>query len=256
MSNRDDDETPFLRQPRTIGVAVVLLALLSALIWVVFASSHGSSNATPPTTPAPATSNSPSSSTVPAAAVPPPLGSNYDSACGLAGGTTTTPTDTPPDVTWQNVSGWYLPVSKSAGPGKRTANGPWSCFARTPTGAVLAAYTIALRAAIAPDFNAVVTQQTVPGVGQDSLLKLGPPQQTSGVGIPKGFLVDSYTNDDATIVYYLNYPTTGLFTCSAEVQWFGGATGDWLLRLESNGDSFAGCIKGAPSRDIPWGPTP
>lgn len=255
MAHEDEDATPFLRRPRNLITTVVAVVVLGIALWIVIGRVDSKSSASPPRSISP-------TSPLPSTAVPSPtlsatkpIDSNYDSACGLTGGTTTVPTDSLPDITWQNVSGWYLPSSKAAGPGKQTGDGPWSCFARTPTGAILAGYTIAIRLGITPQFNAVATQQTVPGVGQDALRKQGPPKvAVAGAAIPKGFLVDSYTNDDATVTYYLSYPNVGEFTCSAHVQWFGGSTTDWLLRLESNGNVFSGCIKGAPSRYVRWGP--
>jgi len=254
----NEDETSMIQRPRTIMAAVVAVIVLGLVAWLVLG--RGSDNSTassPPISPSPTATTSAADGTLagtPTPSASKPLDSNYDSACGLKGGTTTVPRDSLPDVTWRNVSGWYLPSSTVAGPGTQTGDGPWSCFARTPTGAILAGYTIAIRLGIAPQFNAVVTQQTVPGVGQAALLKQGPPKvAVAGAAVPKGFLVDSYTNDDATVTYYLSYPNVGEFTCSSHVQWFPGST-DWLLRLESNGDVFSGCVKGAPGRYVPWGP--
>lgn len=253
-----DNETPFIRRPQNIIIAALALVVVVLALWMVL----GRSNAPATTAPTTSTSRPPAvPSTSATGQAPPsepaglPVGSIYDSACGLTGGTTVVPTDTPRDVTWENVSGWYFPLSKSSGPGRRTENGPWSCYARTPLGAVVAAYTIPIRlGGVAKDFNGILTSQTVPGVGQDALRAKGGNTAAADVAIPRGFLVDSFTKDEATITLYLHTPQLDA-ACSVHVQWFGGAAGDWLLRLESNGDSYAGCIKGAPSRYVPWGPT-
>ncbi len=250
----DDDETPFMRRPQNIIIAALAVVVVVLALWMVLGRSNAPATTTPPGSPSVA-STSTSGPVTPTGTAGKPVGSNYDSACGLTGGTTTVPADTPPGVDWQNEGGFYFPVSKTAGPGRRTTNGPWSCFGRTPTGAVLAAYTISVRLSVAQGFKAIATTQTVPGVGQEALLRQEQQRPSPGsVTVPRGFLVDSYTNDDATITFYLRQGTIDA-TCSMHVQWFGGPTGDWLLRLETDGGTSSGCTQGAPSRYVPWGPT-
>lgn len=171
---------------------------------------------------------------------------SYDSACGLSGGTTELLTEAPQDVTWQNVDGWYFPVSPSAGPGTGA-----SCFARTPTGALLAGYTISMLVdGLADDFVQVVTEQTVPGVGQTARLEEGAREKPTTVVVPKGFVLDRYTNDEATMSFYLT--TAGQdVTCSFSVQWY---ENDWRLKLQQNGNTPGGCIATPPTQFTPWGP--
>jgi len=252
-----DDETPFLRRPQNIIIAALAVVVVVLALWMVLGRSNGPATTTPNTSPAvsPSVASTSTSGAPSTGTAGKPVASNYDSACGLSGGTTTVPTDTPPGVDWQNEGGFYFPVSKTSGPGKRTTNGAWACFGRTPTGAVLAAYTISVRLSVAQGFKAIATTQTVPGVGQDALLRQGQQRPAPGaVTVPRGFLVDSYTTDDATLTFYLRQGTIDA-TCSMHVQWFGGAAGDWLLRLETDGGTSSGCIQGAPSRYVPWGPT-
>jgi len=139
----DDDETPFMRRPQNIIIAALAVVVVVLALWMVLGRSNAPATTTPPGSPSVA-STSTSGPVTPTGTAGKPVGSNYDSACGLTGGTTTVPADTPPGVDWQNEGGFYFPVSKTAGPGKRTTNGPWSCFGRAPTGAVLAAYTISV----------------------------------------------------------------------------------------------------------------
>lgn len=202
-----DDDRPLYRQPLALLSAVLVVALIASLSWIVLNRGDG----TPSAAPAPATSSAPPSAE-PAPSGPQPsatasttdAGKGVDSACGLRGGSTETPSGPMKGVDWQNVDGWYLPVSRSTGPGKRTSDGPWSCYARTPSGAVLAAYTIAMRIdGVAKDWESVVTEQSVPGVGQRARLATGPPTTSEAV-TPRGFKLDSYTDDAATITYYLH----------------------------------------------------
>jgi len=249
--DNDTDASPSRVRMLVVGLGLGLLLALGG--WFFFGRGPSSDRQAAPTPSVPA-STPPSSGPSPSAAATDSL---YDSACGLKGGSTTVPTSAPTDLTWENVKGWYLPVSVSAGPGRPDGAGAWTCFAHTPTGAVLAAYSIPIRlAGVAPNYADVLDRQTVPGVGQNALRGQGAPAISSASPvIPRGFVVDSYTDTDATVTLYLNNPSTGPATCAVNVQWFGGATGDWRVRLESNGDSYSGCVQGAPSRYVSWGPT-
>jgi hypothetical protein len=185
-----------------------------------------------------------------------PTAAAYDSACGLHGGATGTPTTTPA-TQWQDFGPTWLPVSAEHGPGVRSANGPWSCFSHTPTGAVLAAFTIPYRTAVAPDFASVVKQQTVSGPGQAALLKQGQTPETSeNLIVPVGFHIDGYTGDTATVSFQMLQK--GLdFLCTSGVQWSGGPKGDWLLRLQPDGGVLLGCTqeKAFDQPDfVKWGP--
>lgn len=248
MANRD--ETPFARQPRTILAALVGVVILLVVAWLIFApdgQSQRTADPAPRTTPS-RPSATPSHSA--GASV-----SAYESACGLHGGRVGPAVAAPSDVSWRVAQGWVLPVSKSQGPGRVSQSGPWSCFAHTPTGAVLAAYLIPIRLGIAPHYVPVIKQQTVPGVGQQALLSQGKPDAAAASPLtPKGFVVNSYTGSDATVSVVVSSPPQGVVTCSVNVQWFGGASGDWRVRLEPDGSSWAGCVQSAPTSYVRWGP--
>lgn len=234
-----------------IGVAAVVLVLVG--VWLGGRGADPAPSASTSSEPAPtgaSTDPSPSASTTAApsdddddqSAAP----TTYDSACGLTGGTTEKPETAPEDVTWENVDGWYFPVSPSAGPGTGT-----SCFARTPTGALIAGYTISLLVdGLSDDFEQIVTEQTVPGVGQTARLAEGPMEKPTTVVVPKGFVLDRYTNDEATMTFYLE--TAGQkVSCSFTVQWY---ENDWRVKLQENGQTPGGCIATEPVIFTPWGP--
>ncbi|MGI8647800.1 MAG: hypothetical protein ACR2JX_06205 [Mycobacteriales bacterium] len=244
-------ERPFLAQRRTWMAALVLLAVIGCLMWVILGSG-GRDDAKP----RPASKTAPPVNTRTSTARP-PSDSTYDSACGLSGGTTTVPKidSDVPNIEWPNVkNGWYLPLSDQYGPGKHAGSGAWSCYSRTPMGAVLAGYTISMQVeGLADDFTDAVKTGTMPGIGQNVLLAKGKQKISDSPVIPKGFVIDRYSNDEATVTFYL-HTTQSAFTCSIEVAWDGGATGDWKLRLAANGQTPQGCITGPPSRYLPWGP--
>lgn len=237
MSFRFDEGGGLRWRTAAIGaIALVLIAV--AVTWTVVAQGDDQNTTAPSPDPSTTPSASPSA--------PPPEG--YESACGLSGGSTQTPSEAPADVNWQRDEGWSFPISGSAGPGDRPADGPWSCFARTPTGALIAAATIDPRINRVDDFEKAVNQQVVAGVGREALLAKGPAPTTNIVDI-KGFIIESYTPDDAVVSLYLVQQNQNL-TCSAELAWRGG---DWKLRAQRDGSTLTGCIRSEPARYIPWG---
>lgn len=220
------------------AVLLVLVAVAVTLLVVERQDSGGDAVASPTTEPTMA----------PSPTDPAPTAEGYESACGLRGGSLQMPTQEPADLKWERIDGWAYPISPSAGPGRRPADGPWSCFARTPMGAVLAAYTIDLRLAYVDDYAAAVRQQVVPGIGQQALLEKGQ-QPSEVVTDTKGFVIESYSPDDAVVSLYVVHQSRS-FTCSIEVQW---RNGDWALRALPDGSTASGCIESVPTRYVAWG---
>jgi hypothetical protein len=223
-----DSTNSFWHSRRTLAAGLVLVAVAIGATWAALGRSQDSH----------------------------PGAAGYDSACGLQGGATATPT-TAPDVQWENIDGNWLPVSTSQGPGRRSASGPWSCYAHTPTGAVLAAWGIP--AGWTPtDFAGAVKQQTVPGPGQDALLKQGlgstPANQRP---TPTGFRVNAYDGQSATVTFYMQQRGTNV-SCASSVQWIGADAGDWALRPSIDGSDLTGCQLSPPdpraSDFVAWGP--
>lgn len=177
---------------------------------------------------------------------PPPLAA--ESSCGLTG----TPGEDAAGASaasWTEVAGWALPISNTDGPGRRTETGPWSCFTRTPSGAVLAGYVISMRAnGLADDWRTVVRQQTVPGPGQEVLLSSVP--NSSSIVTPRGFSVASYDPERSTIRYRLS-TNSGDYSCTTDVRW---SDGDWKLVLGDDGSTSSGCARGVPDNFTSWGP--
>ena len=152
-------------------------------------------------------------------------------------------------VRWERVSGYALPISQTDGPAKRASSGVWSCYADTPSGAVLAGWIISMRVqGVATDWQTVVRQQTVAGAGQDARLAEGLKAMTSVE--PKGFSVSAYAPERATVAYY-EHTGQGDFTCTLDVRW---VDDDWKLVLGDDGSTATSCVQQVPAHFTPWGP--
>lgn len=228
-------ETGELSWRAVTATSLAAAVLIAALAWVVVGRDSNSDTVAPKPTPAPTTTGEAPKNA-------------YESACGLKGGSTANPPEKPTDTTWETIEGWPIPISASAGPGKRTKDGPWTCFARTPTGAAFAFYTIITRLQLAEDYNAVVTSQVAAGPGQDAVLADGQ-SGPAPVYEPKGFIIESYNLDDAVISIYVVQEGRA-FTCSGEVAW---RAGDWRLRAAADGSTALGCDESEPPSYVPWG---
>jgi hypothetical protein len=228
-----DQDGSYWHSKRTVAAGLVLVLLALAVVWTLTTGDDDKQTA----------------KAAPAA---------YESACGLTGGTTAEPT-TAPDVQWHNRDGEWFPVSAEHGPGQRSATAPWTCYAHTQTGAVLAAWGIPAGVAVASNFDAAVREQTMPGVGQLALLKQGPGTLAAAARpTPIGFKVHGSDEQGTTVTFYVRQ-RGAVARCASTVQWSGGATGDWALLLASDGAALSNCER--LSEDalraadfVAWGP--
>ncbi|WP_282794599.1 hypothetical protein [Streptomyces sp. CC224B] len=149
-----------------------------------------------------------------------------------------------------------LPTSEAAGPAV-TDGDVARCYARTPTGALLAAAQIAVRALLAQDWRTVMEEQTY-GDTRDSYIeqrtklekKTSPPPPEPGeLGQYAGFRFVTYDSRTAVIELVTRFSDTGALQVStATVQW---RDGDWRYQYSTTYtqpkslDSLAGYV--------PWG---
>lgn len=212
----------------TIGAAFVAVLVVAAVVVVVVTGRGNRTTADNQAPPTKTTAN-PASCGLPATPAPAVTGATR--------------------ARWVTDSaGFMLPVSATDGPAKRDPAGAWSCFTDTPSGAVLAAWTISLRVAVAPNWQQVVKQQTIPGPGQTAMLAAG--VQQVEVDTPRGFQVAAFSPERATITFWIQSPQFAA-TCSNSVEWTGG---DWRLVLENDGGTSPGCTREPPATFTPWGP--
>jgi hypothetical protein len=166
------------------------------------------------------------------------------------------PAKPPEDVTWRTLeAGHRIPLSATQGP-LRTEGGVLRCFARTPMGAVLAAYIIPFMLQ-GPDWQQVLNRQVVSGTGREILavrlerVAEAPMQRANGSGYV-GFALDRYTPDSA-IVQLLVRGATGNHTASIlQLRWEGD---DWRIQPGSIGELYqsAGEIHGSAGYTL-WRP--
>ncbi|KXK58938.1 hypothetical protein AWW66_27000 [Micromonospora rosaria] len=148
------------------------------------------------------------------------------------------PARPPEDATWRTLeAGHVIPLSVTEGP-TRTEGGVLRCFARSPMGAVLAAYTIPVLLH-GPQWRAVLDRQVVAGQGQEILaarlemLADGPVRRVDGRY--EGFAVDRYSPEAATVQLLVRGSTGGYSASRIELRWDGA---DWRLQPSAVGQLY------------------
>ncbi|WP_143043740.1 hypothetical protein [Nonomuraea jiangxiensis] len=167
------------------------------------------------------------------------------------------PTRPPADVAWTVFHGVAEPASREHGPHRHEAD-VHRCFARTPTGALIAAWQIATRFVLADDWRRVVESQVMPGPGRDAYVaqraqvRADTGRAAGGYGQLAAFAIASYTPDVATVQLVSRFAATGqLQVNTVTVAWSGD---DWRLRLQPDG-SISPSLQAVSSLAgfVPWG---
>ena len=148
---------------KLIGSAVVVAAIV--VLGLVLSLTNIFGGETEPT----ANPSAPSPSTATATATQ--TAQNEASVCGLEAVELSGTVTTAPTATWALVGTTAAPSIEGQGPGKIDGDGFRSCYARTPTGALVAAANYAAIGSYAPLRARFYDEATVPGPGRDALLK-------------------------------------------------------------------------------------
>ncbi|MFI8305301.1 hypothetical protein ACIF80_18010 [Streptomyces sp. NPDC085927] len=151
------------------------------------------------------------------------------------------PKSAPEDITWRRLGAVRVPVSPTAGP-VRTEGTPWWCFARTATGAVMAAHVITSQMGMS-DWEAVAERQVLPGKPREMFVFKrrtieGAPSETAdqtSVASYVGFSVSSYSKSAAS-VNLLMRGTDGFTGATVNLRW---DRGDWKILPFSNGRLYS-----------------
>jgi hypothetical protein len=225
--------TPRLLIASAALVGIVIFALVAVL---TRSASAGAGTASP----------SSSASTHPAAArhrpnpvshAAAPAASPGDRAggCDVPSGPQAIPVSAPTGVTWQLYDTVALPFSAQAGP--TVINGDVArCYAHSPTGALLATVQIAVRYALATNWQAVIADQVMPGIGRNVYAAERPGAdvtiQAGQFGQFAGFQFVTYTSALAVVQVVVQLPSGEMQATTMTVQWSGG---DWRLQLQPDG---------------------
>lgn len=149
-------------------------------------------------------------------------------ACTTGNASQTVPTEAPETVWKTHPHDWLVPTSKQHGPTKQEGNS-WSCFERSPAGAIFAG----------PNLFAAVSageeEGAVPGPGRDAAIEsVAASSSDYERAIFEGFRVLAADENTATIDYWTTAAGANA-SVVMEMVWDEEA-GDWRLNLEGPGD--------------------
>jgi hypothetical protein len=242
-----------LLTPRLLVVAAVLVGVVAfALVAVLTRSASPAARASSATSPAASAGHragSPSHTVAPAASPAAAAGS-----CDVPPGQQAVPVSMPPGVTWQLYDTVALPFSTQVGP-TVIAGDVARCYAHSPTGALLAAVQIAVRYALAADWQDVVAEQVMPGTGRNVYAAQRSATnftiQPGELGQIAGFQFVTYTSPLAVVQVVVQLPAGEMQATTMTVQWSGG---DWRLQLQPDGSPGPNVQQVASLTGfIPWG---
>ncbi|MBM7058770.1 hypothetical protein [Streptomyces durocortorensis] len=247
-------EKPFWQQPGWLLSAgfFLVLALLGA--FVVFADDEEEKAGPGPRATA-------ASSAGPAQGTPSGKPSNGTEGSRPAGCRTddsdqAVPPKSPADLKWKVYRTDLVPVSTTAGP-LLYKGAVWSCFARTPLGAVLALHSITSKMS-GSEWRTVADQQVARGPGKDAFVATRSKEaDESAAGAPGsdgtyvGFSMLTYTKDQATAMLLIRIADGKYGAATASVVW---EDGDWKLRPTLNGSLTENItFVGGPEGFALWG---
>lgn len=216
------------------GVAALVVAIIGGLVWI---SVGGDDD--------PAKKKSPSTSAAAA------------SVCGLPAGSQKIPT-AGPDATWTRVGRIEVPISAKFGP-KTTKEGIRSCFAHSPSGALLAAASQVYEDDPNVDLERMVEQRVATGPLYDDYLAMArtgrlkadaaaPELASAAVA---AFKVDAYSARSARVqIVYKATGTGGEEGFVAQPMHLVWRDGDWKLYLDSL--DFTGPTLSSLAGYSPW----
>ncbi|MCF3140939.1 hypothetical protein LRQ04_16930 [Paenarthrobacter sp. AR 02] len=220
------EANPFTK-PGFIIAAALVVALIAAAI-VIFLVPKGQENAQPVA----------ADSSSAAAASPSAHAAAGKSVCGLPAGKETA-LGAAPKSKWELVGKMAAPTDpRTFGPGLTDDTGFRSCFAQSPTGALYSAVNlVALGSSKSQQMNIKLADKLMaPGAGREAAkqqaMTLDPSTGSNDTVQVRGFLLKSYTPNEANID--LAFQTSGgkLFHAVLPLQWLDG---DWKVKVSDAG---------------------
>ncbi len=226
MASTGTDETsPWTRPRFLVAAALVLLLVIAGIVLAVLPSNSNG----PTPTPSPSSTPTPSQSATPAAA--------GESKCGLPAGSQTTPAAPPAGATWELFGTFAAPSIEDVGPGVVDPDGVRSCFAHSPTGALLAA--INFWAMTGLDLTLGVDPRLTADTPERAALAeqyaAEPPTPSTGVTYQvAGFQFRGVTDDSLVVDVAIRTATGAVGVVPTPLRW---EDGDWKLVVPASGDT-------------------
>jgi hypothetical protein len=195
------------------GAFLLALVLLGVVVAATGGSSGPGHSARTPTA-----AGSPA---VPAAKAP-------GSGCSLPAGSQTVPSSSPPQAQWGTVGSMQVPQNPAVF-GPQRSDGPWeTCFARDPSGALLAAMNLWAEGTAVPpsELFARLAIGAPKNLGSNAQLDSGGPIQFAG------YRYDSYTPSAVQVAIVFRGPEGKLLAVVTSMVWHDG---DWKYLFPTAG---------------------
>jgi hypothetical protein len=245
--------TSFWQERGFIASAIVVGAVVVCVLVWVFARDPGTPATQPtvspsvvepteqptgePTVPPATPTEEPTSTRTPSAPPTPGVG-----GCKLRKPDQRIPRVAPSAVSWQFEADMLIPLQQQGGPAVTDRSGVRSCFAHSPTGAVLAAMVV-LGQIRNPDLTAdVLATRIAPGPGRTRAMRetrvSTTPRNEGQVTQFTGFKVFDYQPDRAILAIAVQLGDAQLASLPVTMVW---SQGDWKAVLQEDG-SFNGQV--------------
>jgi len=247
-----DDRKAWQRPGFIVAAAVIVLVLALGVAAII--RSMGQSEADPTPTPTPtATSSEPTTATTTAEPTEEPSAADA-STCGLESVELEGGLSAAPETTWDYVGVIAMPSVAGQGPGQTSAEGLRTCYAHTPTGAVLA-YANFLTQTNSADLRAAAFDYfTAQGAGRDAAVAGAGELAAGGSDLSiAGFRVLSYEGDEALVdvaVQVVAQGQTAFASSRANLLW---QDGDWRwLPAEDGSEEYEVVVIPSVADYIAW----
>ncbi|TCO24625.1 hypothetical protein EV652_108157 [Kribbella steppae] len=253
----DGDATGVFWQERGfIASAIVVGAVVVCLLVWFFARDTGTPTTQPTTSPTavvpteqptdepsvpPATpTDEPTSTSTPTPSGPPTPGSG---GCKLKNPNQKIPRVAPTAVSWQFEADMLIPLQQEGGPAVMDRTGVRSCFAHSPTGAVLAAMVTLGQIRNPALTDDVLATRIAPGPGRNLAISEArvsrTPRNEGDVAQFTAFKVIDYTTDRAIVYIAVQLDDRKVAALPVTLTWL---RGDWKVVLQEDG-SFNGSVQ-------------
>lgn len=171
-----------------------------------------------------------------------PAATDPSSFCGLKDVAMDGTVAAAPSAIWSLLGTMAVPAIEGQGPGKVEEDGYRSCFARTPTGALLAAANYSMMGSYGPLQAKFYTNGVAPGPGRDAMvrsLETAVEGGTGGVQIA-GFRVLRYDGNNADVEMAIKVDTGVMVAMVLNLRW---VERDWKFMLADDGSALSPVVQ-------------